>query len=131
MTMLENRNCGECSLCCFTHTVEPVPTEHHEWCVYCKSTGGCGIYLERPINCRVFRCEWLEGMGSDDERPDKTNIVVERQYDLYFDEKIVMMAATPTALESDYARTMTLEYLRHGLVVVHMHVDGRCEVQHE
>jgi hypothetical protein len=29
---------------------------------------GCGIYEKRPQVCRDFRCDWLEGKGT--ERPD-------------------------------------------------------------
>ena len=131
--MVENdtsRKCGECSLCCFTHRVKGpdrrVLTDANEWCEFCEVGHGCAIYETRPWGCRGFRCAWLEGTGSDEERPDKTNVVLEWR-PTYFGKTLVMAGSIPGALESDYARKITLEHVKCRIPVVHVHVNKRDE----
>ena len=30
-----------------------------KWCVHFRRSTGCGVYNERPDDCRVFNCLWL------------------------------------------------------------------------
>ncbi len=39
-------------------------------------TGSCGIYSSRPQSCRDFKCAWLEGVGSHEDRPDKSGALI-------------------------------------------------------
>lgn len=71
-----SRRCGECSACCTTHAVPEILKPEMQACKNLASNGGCGIYGIHPWACRHFRCLWLEGFGEDDERPDKSGIVL-------------------------------------------------------
>jgi hypothetical protein len=42
-----------------------------------SSTGGCGIYSERPRICRDYRCLWLQGGLEEDDRPDRLGAVLD------------------------------------------------------
>jgi Fe-S-cluster containining protein len=50
-----------------------------DWCQFCKASeaGGCSIYEERPHSCVVYQCGWLQGVGTNDERPDKLKVVIQ------------------------------------------------------
>jgi hypothetical protein len=47
------------------------------WCAHCVRGKGCGIYPDRPEECRVFHCEWLvnESLGPE-WKPDKAKFVL-------------------------------------------------------
>lgn len=70
--------CGECTICC--EIVEVSGRNFHKpagtLCSYCK--GGCTIYgqEDRPVVCGAFQCAWLRGYGSEEDRPDKSNVMV-------------------------------------------------------
>ena len=70
------RSCGDCTLCCtVTHVPElakPVGTT----CSNCAI--GCTIYNTRPQSCRTFNCAWLQGDMSEDMKPNKSHIVIEK-----------------------------------------------------
>lgn len=116
------RQCGECRLCCFTHAVSPVEGEtfrkkEKEWCEHCEIGGGCGIYPTRPYNCRAFNCAWLQGERNEDERPDKTGLVVHRyRQGLY---KMATFAHRDRdGLWQPYSQQLAREYAVMGLIVV-------------
>ena len=67
------RSCGDCTACCTFlridsgttktltfHTAEDVSKPAGETCRFCTAQG-CSIYDDRPIVCRAFKCDWLEG----------------------------------------------------------------------
>ncbi len=71
------RTCGDCSACCYTHTIEELEKYNFSRCFHQKPTGGCAIYGDHPDSCREFRCAWLNGLvGEEHERPDKLGLVV-------------------------------------------------------
>lgn len=55
-----SRQCGECSLCCKLTYIQAFNKPMGEWCRHFRKGVGCGIYNERPQDCRVFRCMWLD-----------------------------------------------------------------------
>jgi hypothetical protein len=44
-------------------------------CDHACAGGGCGRYDDRPASCRTFRCLWLDGHLSDEDRPDKLGVI--------------------------------------------------------
>ena len=73
--------CGTCTVCC---DVEGVPALGKPFYARCPhliiglTTGGCGIYEQRPEECRRYRCAWHLGwLGSRVERrPDHSGLLV-------------------------------------------------------
>jgi hypothetical protein len=70
---MPGRQCGECSLCCKSLDVRPLPNDPFEkpggkWCQHCKPGVGCGIYQQRYKQCHEFECGWL--VEDDDIIPD-------------------------------------------------------------
>lgn len=74
--MQNNRQCGECTACCYTHAVESLNKPRYEWCNHIKIGKGCSIYQVLPEACQIYRCSWLNGLGNEDLRPDKCGFVL-------------------------------------------------------
>jgi hypothetical protein len=46
-------------------------------CAHLGAAGGCGIYPDRPQECRVFHCAWIrDPQLGEDWRPDRVNFLV-------------------------------------------------------
>lgn len=37
---------------------------------------GCACYATRPDECRTWDCMWLQGIGEEDHRPDKSGFLL-------------------------------------------------------
>jgi hypothetical protein len=81
IVVTQGRTCGDCRLCCKLVGVFDqedgklvFEKEPYEWCQHACNTG-CSIYETRPNGCRNYSCLWLEGLGTEDDRPDKLHIL--------------------------------------------------------
>lgn len=75
------RECGSCTLCCRVIGVNALNKPANIWCEHCDPTSGCQIYEERPDECRVFMCLWLNDERLPDwARPDKTHVVLTKTH---------------------------------------------------
>lgn len=54
-----SKSCGDCGLCCKLMGVQALNKPPVKWCVHFRRASGCGIYQDRPTDCRVFNCLWL------------------------------------------------------------------------
>ena len=68
------RECGSCDICCTVIAVPELNKPKYEQCRHVCSAG-CGIYEERPKDCRSWKCAWLSGMFLEEERPDKIKVI--------------------------------------------------------
>jgi hypothetical protein len=74
--MTTSRQCGSCTLCCKVLTVAALAKPAGSWCPHCRPGQGCGVYEERPPECRSFRCLWLADPKFPEEmRPDRSKLV--------------------------------------------------------
>ncbi len=117
------RTCGECSACCKTHGVLSLLKPAQVMCKHCTSAG-CGIYLSRPIECRHFKCLWLEGMGSDLCRPDKTGVVGENRPFLDIPNALWLREVWEGALDLRFAKEWTRRNLLEAFCVIHVRING-------
>ena len=71
------RECGECTLCCKLLETHDIPSKIGVYCQHCSQ--GCGIYPDRPEECRTYQCLWsqMETVG-DELRPDRCGIIFDR-----------------------------------------------------
>lgn len=126
-----NRTCGGCTACCFTHGVQSndrtmFKTERTP-CVHCEEGVGCKVYNspEKPMACDTFWCVWLLGLGGEDDRPDKSGVVVtwNTSDDL---RRLHLTEFEAGALESDFALRVTAGFVQKGTIpVLYMYRDGR------
>jgi hypothetical protein len=107
------RECGTCTMCCKIMGIKEIEKPSGQWCPHCLPGKGCGIYQDRPTECRTFMCDWLQAEALGPEwKPEKSKIVLVSRYGrmvAYVDP------STPTAWKkSPYLeRLMTL--MRLGL----------------
>lgn len=72
------RVCGPCRACCKLPEIPELDKPVNVWCEHVRldrATGGCGIYADRPKPCREFRCAWLDGLGDEEDRPDRLGVM--------------------------------------------------------
>jgi len=70
-----SRQCGNCAVCCEVAAVPDLEKPALTRCQYQidSDEGSCGIVGDpkRPMLCKVYTCAWLDGIGSDDDRPNE------------------------------------------------------------
>jgi hypothetical protein len=67
------RKCGMCRACCTTMDVAELRKPGNVTCEHvCES--GCGIYDTRPGGCRLYNCAWLQGLLTEEQRPDRLGL---------------------------------------------------------
>jgi len=76
------RQCGTCTLCCKLMGIGALDKPQGQWCAHCQPGKGCGIYLDRPQECRQFNCLWLtdERLG-EEWYPKKSRMVLTHEAD--------------------------------------------------
>lgn len=129
---MSNRECGECTACCFTHPVADLEKPAGQLCQHCEVGRRCGIYTQRPPNCRDYQCQWLMGVGSEECRPDRTGVVLdfvrrqtESSLNQVFDKLATMWEAREKALETAEFLEATMVALKDGIHVIHVYLSGR------
>jgi hypothetical protein len=64
-------------MCCKLMGVKSIGKAAHSRCPHVAWGKGCGIYAERPGECREFLCQWLKWPQLGPEwRPDKAGFVM-------------------------------------------------------
>jgi hypothetical protein len=76
--MSGERRCGDCTACCTVLGVVELGKPAFTPCGSCRTRPpfGCAIYATRPAECATFRCGWLEGVGTNADRPDRSGVVL-------------------------------------------------------
>ena len=72
-----DRSCGGCTACCKTHEIRELEKPEGRWCAHCEIGKGCRIYAEKPKGCAAFECMWLQGVGKEEDRPDRSRVVMD------------------------------------------------------
>ena len=78
-----NRSCGKCNVCCVCVSVAAfnkpadVPCQH---LTVLQPQGCCGIYDERPSECKAYECAWKEGWILEELKPDSCGIMLEHAW---------------------------------------------------
>lgn len=73
------QECGDCQACCEVIAIEAFGgKENYQKCQHQCETG-CGVYAERPDECKRYYCMWQQGYisGGPDMRPDKLGVLVD------------------------------------------------------
>ncbi len=82
MSRVKGRTCGSCAACC---TAPAIPELNKPAGVPCQhllpaqegQVGRCGQYAAstKPKACDTFRCLWLEGAGTEEEKPVRSDLL--------------------------------------------------------
>ena len=114
---LLDRQCGDCTACCFTPEIRAINKKTQEWCPDCEIGIGCKRYDSRPHDCRRFCCLWLYGHGTEDDRPDKLGIVQYAEINSFGDRQVTVTEYTSGALRSTRVIEIIRELLEEGTFV--------------
>jgi hypothetical protein len=72
--------CGGCTLCCKVMGVPSLDKPANQWCAHCRAGIGCGVYDNRPAECRTFICGYLSMPALADEwKPVVSRLVINTQ----------------------------------------------------
>ncbi|RTM05672.1 MAG: hypothetical protein EKK31_15020 [Hyphomicrobiales bacterium] len=55
-SLISDRKCGTCTLCCKVMGIEEIAKPQGVWCPECQIGRGCKIYEKRPAECQAFYC---------------------------------------------------------------------------
>lgn len=130
-----NKQCGGCTACCLTHSVSSLNKPEAAWCSHCSRGKGCRIYPDRPLECVVFKCDWLKPGSSDNilDRPDNSGMVFD-----FVEGQLVTQLLGPEAarlqqiyearlgaLDSNDHREMVVKLLADNILIYFIYLSGR------
>ncbi len=121
------RTCGNCTACCKPMPIIELGKPFGEWCRHCDKGIGCRIYPERPDSCKEFRCQWLMGLGREDERPDRIKVILDF---VDFEDGLPggllqIWEVSEGALEKIFSQSVTENILYQGIWVSHIPLHGK------
>ena len=124
------RSCGGCTACCKTHGVELISKKPGHWCGFCEIGKGCKVYEGRPIDCKTFKCLWLDNTIKTDSkleewhRPDITKIVPTLNEMVGIGIVLWLWEVEEDSLATTFASGWTWRNLIRGRFVVHIPLVG-------
>lgn len=92
----KGRDCGDCIACCTYLKISSLPKKALTHCPHVElldinsdlnftgkhdcatGKGNCKIYDSRPSVCQGYKCMWLFGYGDEEDRPDKSGVLIDR-----------------------------------------------------
>lgn len=120
---MDKRVCGECQACCTTLSVADIAKPKHTKCPS-QCAAGCAIYASRPQSCRLYTCSWLEGHGREDDRPDKSGVLMETvTAHQAGGEQITMLIAFSTdseSLRSEQTARLAGNVVKDSVCMIHL-----------
>jgi Fe-S-cluster containining protein len=73
------RECGDCQECCTLLDIRELDLAAGTKCKH-QCDKGCAIHRVRPDVCRNFSCLWRNGKLEQDQRPDKTGMILWEEF---------------------------------------------------
>ncbi len=123
-TLVPDRTCGSCTVCCHVLEVKALAKPAGVLCEHSTGTA-CGIYRDRPSACATWHCLWRKiGALPDALRPDRAGVMLSLETDPAADDpflraRIVCRAVhTPDALERWEAMEVVAMFAREGSLPV-------------
>lgn len=81
--LVENRECGACTVCCVELTIEDPELVKLPGvkCQNLSKKGKCNIYPDRPETCRTWYCMWrYMPLLGEEWRPDVKGVFIKRAF---------------------------------------------------
>jgi hypothetical protein len=120
----QSRGCHGCTACCTVLGIAKLNKKAYVDCPHLY-LGGCAIYPDRPPECRQFGCLWLNGWGTDAQRPDRLGVVLRstlRPVRATGEVELQAYEITPGALWSDEVEAISAQLgADDRLIIGHLH----------
>ena len=95
---MQNRECGNCNMCCKLPEIPSINKKSYSWCKDCNIGEGCNIYNKRPKKCKDFVCLYL--LGLTDLKPNKCGFFIFPENETSTTHKIFTVYSEPHKLDS-------------------------------
>jgi hypothetical protein len=83
----QSRACDGCTACCYIIDVPELGKPYRTHCKH-ECEAGCALWQWRPgtpkgqpVVCANYQCIWSAGFGEEEDRPDKSRILVDLRID--------------------------------------------------
>lgn len=77
--------CGNCTLCCELPELHEIPSAIGELCSKCIPKVGCSVQDNKPKECKIYQCAWVQMSNVGKElRPDKCGVIFDKVNDKLF-----------------------------------------------
>ena len=121
------RICDGCTACCMPLDIEEsgFSKPRGQWCQHCNIGRGCNIYTSRPLMCNEFRCQWLMGFGTNEQRPDKIGFVPDFHKESLFTNGLAQFwEVEEGAFERPACRVLANIALEGNIRVMYLYISG-------
>ena len=105
--------CGECTVCCTLSHIKELNKKPWDTCGHCILKKGCGIYKDRPNECKEFECAYYQGGSNIELRPDKCGVMFVKRNNRIFAGILV-----PDVPVTDTARGQVEAFKQQGYSVI-------------
>lgn len=119
------QTCGDCSACCFVLGVERLQKSSWQACEHHSKKKHCKLHNteQRPLECSIYECLWLAGMGQRKDRPDRLGLVFDIPDTLHSPlyegiQVAVCREVRPGALESKRGRKILNHFQANNAVIL-------------
>lgn len=120
---MDKRVCGNCQACCTTLSVTDIAKPKHTRCPS-QCAAGCAVYASRPQSCRLYKCSWLEGHGQEDDRPDKSGVIMEtvmfHQAGREHITVLIAFSTDPEPLRSEQIERLAGKVVKDSVCMIHL-----------
>ncbi|OGC87496.1 hypothetical protein A3B33_02510 [Candidatus Adlerbacteria bacterium RIFCSPLOWO2_01_FULL_54_16] len=87
-------------------------------CKHCTSGERCDIYSTKPLECTEYTCGWLDGEGTEADKPNRIHLVHNQMFDLMLGMPWLLIESQAGALATEPARRIIESKLRqHDCVI--------------
>lgn len=119
------RPCGKCTACCLIHAVREIQKPRNQQCPNCDDDLGCRLHPKHPVGCQTYFCEWANGSGNEDMRPDYFGMIIDMHQTGSYSPRLQISEVTEGALAGTWVKEVTEQMLDAGLYVAHMFLSSR------
>lgn len=119
------RVCGDCQVCCMALGVPNIDDNKPEWQICSQQFfGGCRKYNDRPQECKVFTCSWIEGAGEETDRPDLLGAMFSANYTEQLGHWVTVHIINEEAKKLPQIRGRIFEQMKKNVVIEVTKADG-------
>lgn len=112
------RTCDGCTECCFASSVVALSKPVFTHCKHCTSGERCDIYSTKPLECMEYTCGWLDGEGTEADKPNRIHLVHNQMFDQMLGMPWLLIESQAGALATEPARRIIeSKLLQHDTVI--------------